>query len=148
HVIMTRSNGWPCRAIVTFTATFALVHSAFGQGLPSTSALLEKFEKLSPTARLDLINTANSEHDFKAAFRGDLVQAIIERGTLEAVDVSEVFCRLRARDPKSAVASTIKWLAADGAFVKKGQRVLELDDSALREQLAEQTLKRDQTEAA
>src|SRR5262249_1951117 len=92
--------------------------------------------------------SANSEHDFKAAFRGDLVQAIIERGTLEALDVSEVVCRLRARDPKTGVASTIKWLAADGALVKKGQRILELDDSGLREQLGEQKLKLDQAEAA
>ena len=56
---------------------------------------------------------------------------IVERGFLEAVDKSEVFCRVRSRTPGSLVATRIKWLVEDGATVKKGDKLAELDDSHL-----------------
>jgi len=60
--------------------------------------------------------------------RGDIRLVVLERGTVEAVNRSELICRLRG-------SSAIKWMIEDGAVVKKGEKVLEFDDGRLREGL-------------
>src|SRR5271166_3982920 len=64
--------------------------------------------------------------------RGSATATLQERGTVEAERYHDVYCRLKARSPASTVAGTIKRIIDDGAFVRRGNRVLELDDAVLR----------------
>lgn len=123
-------------------------HLAAGQNSSSTAGLLDRFSQLSPKARLQLVNGAKQDHDFAAVMRQDFVQTVVERGVLDAIDVSDVVCRVRAGGAKFAPATTIKWVIDDGAAVKKDQRLLELDDTFLKVQLAEQKKQIDQAQAA
>src|ERR1700722_14705046 len=54
---------------------------------------------------------------------------LTERGSLEAVQSTEVICRGKAK---------IKWIADDGAKVKKGDKLVELDDAPLAAMLRKQ----------
>mgnify|MGYP001807325424 CR=1 FL=1 len=58
---------------------------------------------------------------------------VVERGTLESANNQELVCRVKAGS-RGTFASSIKWVIDDGTMVIKGQKVLELDDSALRDQ--------------
>ena len=69
---------------------------------------------------------------------------IVERGTLESSENSDVYCRVKARSQGSNVASSIRWVIDDGTFVKRGQLLVELDDSFLIEQLNDQKIKVEQ----
>jgi RND family efflux transporter MFP subunit len=77
-----------------------------------------------------------------------LQAVIVERGSLEATNSSDVVCRVRARVQGNPVATTIKQvLVEDGAHVKKGDVLVELDDSALQEQLQTRRIALDKAEA-
>lgn len=88
-------------------------------------------------------------NSFRAA-RSDLVThrvhrerlelTIVERGTLESSRNSDIYCTVKAGARNSTVASTIKWLIEDGALVRKGDPLVELDDSGLRQQLKAQKI--------
>lgn len=69
---------------------------------------------------------------------------IVERGTLESSENSDVYCRVKARSQGSNVASSIRWVVDDGSYVKRGQLLVELDDSFLHEQVNDQHIKVDQ----
>jgi multidrug efflux pump subunit AcrA (membrane-fusion protein) len=65
--------------------------------------------------------------------------AIVERGALESAENSDIICRVKAG--KKQTATTIKWVIDNGTQVEKGQRLMELDDSALQEELNDQIIK-------
>jgi hypothetical protein len=110
---------------------------------------LETFRKLSPEARWELIEKLpDNLREFHTVKRGDVAFTIVERGALEPGESSDVFCRLKARQKGSAVASTIKWVIDDGTFVKKGEKLIELDDAALQDQRRAQRAALEQAEAA
>lgn len=58
---------------------------------------------------------------------------VVERGTLESANNQELVCKVKA-GARGTFASSIKRVIDDGTHVTKGQVVLELDDSALRDQ--------------
>ncbi len=58
---------------------------------------------------------------------------VIERGTLESTDNRDVVCRVKAGS-RGTFASTIKWVIDDGTMVTKGQPLMDLDDSSLKDQ--------------
>lgn len=64
---------------------------------------------------------------------------VVERGTLESSENREVVCKVKA-GARGTFASSIKWVIDDGTLVSKGQRVMDLDDSALREQEQQQAI--------
>jgi HlyD family secretion protein len=64
--------------------------------------------------------------------------AIVERGALESAENSDIVCRVK--QGKKNTATTIKWVIEDGAQVEKGQKLIELDDSALQEELKDQII--------
>jgi multidrug efflux pump subunit AcrA (membrane-fusion protein) len=73
---------------------------------------------------------------------------IVERGSLESANSSDIVCRVRAPAQGAMVATTIKRvLVEDGAQVKKGDVLVELDDSALQEQLQVRRIALDKAEA-
>ncbi len=64
---------------------------------------------------------------------------VVERGTLESSDNREVVCKVKA-GARGTFASSIKWVIDDGSSVTKGQPILDLDDSALRDQEQQQLI--------
>lgn len=64
-----------------------------------------------------------------------LMVTIVERGTLESAENSDIICRVKAGGRGSTIASTIKWVIEDGTQVKAGDRLVELDDYGFQEQL-------------
>jgi multidrug efflux pump subunit AcrA (membrane-fusion protein) len=78
----------------------------------------------------------------------DLEVTITERGSLESAENSDIICRVKARSPNSTVATTIRWVIDDGTQVKKGDRLVQLDDSGLHEQRKAQAITVEQAAAA
>jgi multidrug efflux pump subunit AcrA (membrane-fusion protein) len=71
---------------------------------------------------------------------------VVERGTLESADNREVTCRVKAGTKTAALS--IKWVIDDGAEVKAGERLVEIDDSALQDQLKAEKILLDQARSA
>ena len=69
---------------------------------------------------------------------GRLEQNIVERGNLESANNHDVICKVKAGAKNATTASTIKWVIDDGSRVKKGELLVELDDSGLQDQLKTQ----------
>jgi RNA polymerase sigma factor (sigma-70 family) len=90
---------------------------------------LERFHAMSPEERLSFVaKTVGTEKAFVSVAREDLTLTIVGRGSIESVDATDILSRVKRR-------TTVKWAADDGTTVKKGERLVELDDSALREEL-------------
>ena len=83
------------------------------------------FGGLFATARPDLL-----PHTVQAEY---LPVTVVERGTLESTDNRDVVCRVKAGS-RGTFASTIKWVIDDGTMVSKGQPLMDLDDSNLKDQ--------------
>jgi HlyD family secretion protein len=114
---------------------------------PAQAQRLEQFRKLSPANRLRLLEQVPKDgQQFLKVLRGAVTLTLVERGTLEATLVSTVSCRVKARD-RDTVATIIKWVVDEGTTVKRGDLLLELDDAALQEQLAERKVHVEQAEA-
>lgn len=78
--------------------------------------------------------------------RERLIVTVTERGALESAENSEIVCRVKAKS-QSGVASTIKWVIDDGSQVKKGQLLIELDDSSQQDQFKTQKIEVDKAKA-
>lgn len=68
---------------------------------------------------------------------------VLERGALEALENRDVSCQVKSGSRGATFATTIKWVIDDGTKVKHGDLIVELDDSALQEQLKSQQIARD-----
>jgi HlyD family secretion protein len=64
---------------------------------------------------------------------------VVERGTLESSENRDVVCRVKAGS-RGTYATTIRWVIDDGSIVKKGQLLMELDDSALQDNFRTQAV--------
>jgi multidrug efflux pump subunit AcrA (membrane-fusion protein) len=76
-----------------------------------------------------------------------LPMTIVERGALESANNQDVVCRVKAGAKGSTIATTIKWLVEDGSPVRRGQLLIELDDSGLHEQLKQQRITVDEKQS-
>ncbi len=72
---------------------------------------------------------------------------MVERGALESADNREVVCRVKAGN-KTTSGLNIKWVIDDGAQVKQGDLLMEIEDSALQDQLKAEKIILDQAKAA
>jgi multidrug efflux pump subunit AcrA (membrane-fusion protein) len=109
---------------------------------------IERLRALEPGERLKHVEKLAGDKDpFVAVKSGDLVTAIVERGTVEAANVSNLVCKVKAKK-EGAAAATVKWLVDDGTLVKKGDRLVQLDDAALRDDLKAATVKLQEAQAA
>ncbi len=68
-----------------------------------------------------------------------LAVTVVERGTLESAENRDVICKVKAGS-KGTYASTIKWVIDDGSMVKKGQLLMELDDSLIQDNYRTQAI--------
>jgi multidrug efflux pump subunit AcrA (membrane-fusion protein) len=71
---------------------------------------------------------------------GRLELTIVERGALESANNHEIVCRVKAKSQQSQNSTTIKSLVDEGTHVKKGDLLIDLDDSGLIEQLKDQKI--------
>jgi multidrug efflux pump subunit AcrA (membrane-fusion protein) len=76
----------------------------------------------------------------------DVSMDITTRGDLEPSETTDLFCHVKAL-AGSPFSSTIKWIAAPGAWVKRGDLVVQLDDAAHVEDLAQRRVPLEQARA-
>jgi multidrug resistance efflux pump len=74
----------------------------------------------------------------------DLQLKIVERGALEAKENHDIKCEVKAG---SRGAPKIKWVVDNGAYVKKGDLLVDIDDSYIVEQMQAKKIERDNAEA-
>jgi multidrug efflux pump subunit AcrA (membrane-fusion protein) len=78
--------------------------------------------------------------------REPLAVTVVEKGQLESADNRDVVCKVKAGS-KGTFASSIKWVIDDGSMVTKGQLLMQLDDSSLQDQRANQSIVVDRARA-
>jgi multidrug resistance efflux pump len=78
----------------------------------------------------------------------NLQLTVTERGALESAENAEIVCRVKARTQGSTVATTVRWLIDAGTEVQAGDKLIELDDSGLQDQLRTQKSTVDTAQAA
>jgi multidrug efflux pump subunit AcrA (membrane-fusion protein) len=67
--------------------------------------------------------------------------SITERGSLEPAESEYISCKVKSKSAGAqANATSIRWVADNGAIIKKGDKILELDDSALQDQRESQQI--------
>jgi multidrug efflux pump subunit AcrA (membrane-fusion protein) len=69
------------------------------------------------------------------------------RGDLVATQATDVVCRVKARTTGNTFSTTILWVVEDGAPVHRGEVLVRLDDSALKEDLRTQQVALDLAKA-
>lgn len=89
-----------------------------------------------PQVRTDLVT-------YKVEYK-DLQLKIVERGSLEAMESHDVKCEVKTG---SRGAPKIKWVVDNGKEVKKGDLLVEIDDSYILEQRDAKRIERDKAEA-
>jgi multidrug resistance efflux pump len=72
-----------------------------------------------------------------------LRRALVSRGDLEAVESTNILCRVQATSPNATNSTTIRWLIDDGTLVRRGQLLVELDDAPFRDGLQTQKVARE-----
>jgi multidrug resistance efflux pump len=75
----------------------------------------------------------------------DLQLKIVERGSLESADPGDLKCEVKVQPP---VTPTIKWVIDEGSKVKKGDLLLEIDDTSVKERAAARKSDLDKANAA
>jgi multidrug efflux pump subunit AcrA (membrane-fusion protein) len=115
---------------------------------------------LGAAAAVVLIGAATAygvARSFLHAVRGDLLThkveygrlelTIVERGSLESANNNDIVCRVKARNQQSQTSTTIKSVIDDGSHVKKGDLLVDLDDSGLLDQLTTEKITLDKAES-
>ncbi len=101
--------------------------------------LLERFDKLTPKDRLQLVEKLpQAAKEFQPAERGDVVLMVMARGTLESSKNTDIYCTVKPRGFGNTVATTIRWVIDNGTRVQKGDLLVQLDDADFQEQKTEQ----------
>jgi RND family efflux transporter MFP subunit len=101
--------------------------TAQGQEKKEAPKGLDHLLKLAPAERMRVLgNVVDKDKDFVSATRGPLTGTIVERGSLGAVESTDLVCKVRT----NVVGATVKWVIDDGSHVKKGDKLIELDSSA------------------
>jgi RND family efflux transporter MFP subunit len=113
--------------------------------LPQT---VESFRAMEPSERSKTIEKlALPKSPFATVTKGDLIAAIVERGAIEPAICVDVICKIKA-PTKDNAPTTIKWVIDEGSWVKKGERLISFDDSAIHERVVAAKVKAQATEAA
>jgi HlyD family secretion protein len=143
---MARSQSSALLALVITAAagpawTTAAAQSPAQKKRAQLQELVERFDKLTPVARWQLLdkNTKKADQEFQAARRGDVTLKIVERGSVEPPAGGEIYCTVRSTKKGSTIATTIKSIVDNGTLVKKGDVLVTLDASAFEEQHRDKT---------
>jgi HlyD family secretion protein len=116
-------------------------------GAPALPTPFELFLKLSPAERHALLEKAGlGDPRTHKVVRAVLRLDIVERGGLETARTDDLICMVRGGNKNAS--TTVKWVIEDGAVVKKGDKLIVLDDSEFREELNSRGLELAQALAA
>ncbi|MBI3821780.1 MAG: hypothetical protein HY289_03765 [Planctomycetes bacterium] len=134
---------WRLLGVIALPAVLTIAAGADApKGLPlnpSRDDVLSHLAKLAPAERMRVLaKVLDKDKDFATIGRGPVSLTIIERGSLQAVETTDVHCRVRAVGKNSTIAAVIKWIIDDGTMVKQGEKLIEFDDSAHSELLRTQ----------
>lgn len=77
--------------------------------------------------------------EYRPLERGKVILTIVEKGNVEAVKNTEIICQVRSSGRGSS-STTIVEVKENGAWVEKGDVVMQLDDSALKDQFENQKI--------
>jgi HlyD family secretion protein len=72
---------------------------------------------------------------------------VVERGFMESAENSDIVCRVKSGTKNSTVSTSIRWLVDNGTYVQEGDKLIELDDSGLQEEMKAQKILVDQARA-
>jgi RND family efflux transporter MFP subunit len=129
----TRSAFAPVLGLLLLALPFVAVAA------PSPQEALDRFRNLTPAERLRLVEKSPAlERHLYAVKSGNVTMTLVERGSVEAANVAKVVCRLKPREKNSTTAAIVKWVIDSGTAVKKGDRLVEFDDTGLQERLRDQ----------
>ena len=112
----TRS-AWPGRILM-----LVVLAAIVGAGAYGATGLLGEKEQTIPRTMMT-----------HKVVRGPLIVSVIEDGEIESANNINLKCEI-------AGGSSILWIIEDGQFVKKGEKLVELDSSALEDQISTQTI--------
>ena len=115
-------------ALALGAGVFALATHQGGKKLDASNGPPLPPERLRVHAKV-----VDDDKDSVPATRGALAETIVQRGSLHAVESTDLVCRVRTGSKDS-----IKWVIDDGSPVKKGDKLIELDSSAHLELLRKQ----------
>ncbi len=85
-------------------------------------------------------SNAISQAVWQSVDRSDLEVVVLERGSLESQSNLEIICEVEDVRKDNINGTTILWMIPNGASVKKGDVVVELDSNPMREALDDQVL--------
>ncbi len=125
------SNGSATRASFPVSRTRLRSRRATAFGVSVAVVLLA-----GGAAWLVLSGTKPASHELRTyTVHYDTLQVQInERGRVESAHNNDLICRIKARTPDSPIATSITWVIDEGSLVEKGQKLMELDASALEDQ--------------
>ncbi len=117
HPVVEKRPLWPRRLAITLALLAVLTAASWG------------------AARYVNTHRPSATRDMKTAavLRGDLLVTMKEDGNLESAVNIDIKCEV-------AGGSAILWIVEDGQQVKKGEKLVELDSSALEEQVNQQKI--------
>ena len=81
------------------------------------------------------------DKDLHTVSRGTVAATIVLPGMICAEDEGAIRCELKAKSPATSTAATIRWVAEEGTRVKKGDKLIQFDDSWLQDQLDDQEIR-------
>jgi HlyD family secretion protein len=73
---------------------------------------------------------------------------ISERGQVESAHNNDLICHIKAKTPSSPISTTIRWVIDEGSLVEKGQKLMELDASALEDRRKRRLIEVDEARSA
>lgn len=91
--------------------------------------------------------SAEEKPEFRKVDRGPIAQTIVERGVVEPVNPNAVVCQVKSRGRTPASATTIRWIIDDGSVVRKGDKIIELDASAIQDEMKARDITVEQAKA-
>jgi HlyD family secretion protein len=80
--------------------------------------------------------------------RQDLKISVIERGSLESQDNLEIFCGVEDVQRDGINGTPILWIIPNGSSVEKGDLLVEIESTPMREELDEQILETEESRSA
>jgi HlyD family secretion protein len=140
--LMTRFGGHPQHRLGSIESTLAI-----GLGVLVLIGLGAQFVVGGIATTLGGFFEETPEVDFltTAAFRGQFVHTVLERGEIESSSNVEVRCQVRSR---SSSGINILEIVPEGSWVEAGDFLVRLDDSTLQTQLIQQQITCSNSEAA
>lgn len=91
--------------------------------------------------------TVDSGIIWQTVSRSDLVMTVIERGNLESQKEVEVFCEVEDVRRDGINGTPIVWIVPNGSSVEKGELIVEIESTPIREELDQQILETEEARA-